>query len=158
MVIVVRVDDRLLHGQIICAWVPFANADSLLVASDEAASDSLVSDIIEACGCKGLSVYVKSIEDSVRYVSDTDEADERIILITGDLHDAMRIYEKGMRFTSLNLGNIHHEENGRKITPSIIVNQEDEEIIGRFESLGVKIEIRDVPASKPIDYRSVKVK
>ena len=43
MVILVRVDDRLLHGQIICSWVPYLKADSLIVCSDEAASDKLLS-------------------------------------------------------------------------------------------------------------------
>ncbi len=150
MLTLVRVDDRLLHGQIICAWVPFVKADSLVVASDEAAGDTLISEIIESCGCKSLSVNVKNIDDAVKCVKRTDK--ERVILIVGNLADAMRVYEQGLRFTTLNLGNIHHEDSGRKITPSVIVNREDEEIIGKFRSLGVSIEIRDVPASSASPY------
>ncbi|MBI5468862.1 MAG: PTS sugar transporter subunit IIB [Deltaproteobacteria bacterium] len=150
MLTLVRVDDRLLHGQIICAWVPFVKADSLVVASDEAAGDSLISDIIESCGCKSLSVNVENIDDAVKCVKRSDK--ERVILIVGNLADAMRVYEQGLRFTTLNLGNIHHEDSGRKITPSVIVNREDEEIIGKFRSLGVSIEIRDVPASSASPY------
>lgn len=150
MLTLVRVDDRLLHGQIICAWVPFVKADSLVVASDEAAGDTLISEIIESCGCKGLSVNVRKIDDAVKCVKRTEK--ERIILIVGNLADAMRVYDQGLRFTTLNLGNIHHEDSGRKITPSVIVNREDEEIIGRFKSLGVSIEIRDVPASSSSPY------
>jgi mannose/fructose/N-acetylgalactosamine-specific phosphotransferase system component IIB len=81
------------------------------------------------------------IDDAVNCVKRTVK--ERIILIVGNLADAMRVYELGIRFTTLNLGNIHHEESGRKITPSVIVNREDEAIIGKFRSLGVSIEIRD---------------
>lgn len=150
MLTLVRVDDRLLHGQIICAWVPFVKADSLVVASDEAAGDTLISEIIESCGCKGLNVNVRKIDDAVKCVKRTEK--DRIILIVGNLADAMRVYEQGLRFTTLNLGNIHHEDSGRKITPSVIVNREDEEIIGKFRSLGVSIEIRDVPASSSYPY------
>lgn len=150
MLTLVRVDDRLLHGQIICAWVPFVKADSLVVASDEAAGDTLISEIIESCGCKGLNVNVRKIDDAVKCVKRTEK--DRIILIVGNLADAMRVYEQGLRFTTLNLGNIHHEDSGRKITPSVIVNREDEEIIGKFRSLGVSIEIRDVPASSASPY------
>lgn len=150
MLTLVRVDDRLLHGQIICAWVPFVKADSLVVASDEAAGDTLISEIIESCGCKGLNVNVRKIDDAVKCVKRTEK--DRIILIVGNLADAMRVYEQGLRFTTLNLGNIHHEDSGRKITPSVIVNREDEEIIGKFRSLGVSIEIRDVPASSSSPY------
>jgi len=150
MLTLVRVDDRLLHGQIICAWVPFVKAESLVVASDEAASDSLISDIIESCGCKDLNVKVRSIAEAVRCVQENDG--ERIILIVGNLADAMRLYEQGLKFSTLNLGNIHHEESGTKITPSVIVDSVDEEIIEKFKSLGVAVEIRDVPASTASPY------
>lgn len=158
MIILVRVDDRLLHGQIICAWVPFMKADALLVASDEAAEDRLVSEIIEACGCTGLNVYVKKINDAASYIGEGGLKNKRVILIVGDLRDAMRVYEEGLHFAALNLGNVHHEENGRKITSSVFVNSEDEKIIERFEALGVSIEIRDVPAGVPVPYAPFKKK
>lgn len=139
-----------MHGQIICAWVPFLKADSLVVASDEAAGDSLVSEIIESCGCKGLEVSVKKIADAVACLSASDK--ERVILIVGNLEDALRLWEEGARFKTLNLGNIHHEENGRKITPSVIVNPEDEKVIEKFREMGVQVEIRDVPASSSSPY------
>ncbi len=151
MVSFVRVDDRLLHGQIICAWVPFLKADMLIVASDEAASDTLVSDIISSCGHKGLGVQVKSLKDAVSYLAGAAPG-EKVILILGCLADAMRVYDLGIRFSSLNLGNIHHEANGRRMTQSVIVNDEDVSILDRLCSLGVKVEIQDVPASAPREY------
>ncbi len=154
MIILVRVDDRLLHGQIICAWVPFTKATSLIVASDEAASDSLVAEIIQSCGCNELDVYVKSVPDTIRYIASSGADSGRVILVTGDLKDAMRVYEGGMRFASINLGNIHHEDDGRRITSSVVVNREDEELIERFRELGVRIDIRDIPASEPAPYIS----
>lgn len=150
MVSLVRVDDRLLHGQIICAWVPFMKADMLIVASDEAASDSIVSDIISSCGHKGLGVQVKSLKDAVSYLEGA--ADEKVILILGDLADAMKVYELGLRFGSINLGNIHHEENGRRMTPSVIVDDDDVVIMDRLRLLGVRVVIQDVPASLPREY------
>jgi PTS system mannose-specific IIB component len=151
MVILIRVDDRLLHGQIICSWVPFIKADSLVVASDEAASDSLVSEIISACGCSELSVRVKSVADTVAYLNGGG-ASERVMLVVGELRDAMRLYELGMKFSSINLGNIHHEDDGRAITPSIIVNGEDEAVLRRLRDLGVSIEIRDIPKNESKEY------
>ena len=152
MVILIRVDDRLLHGQIICSWVPFIKADSLVVASDEAASDSLVSEIISACGCNELSVIVKSVADTVAYLNGDGGAEARVMLVVGELRDAMRLYELGMKFSSINLGNIHHEDNGRVITPSIIVNSEDEAVLRRLRDLGVSIEIRDIPRNESRSY------
>lgn len=151
MLKLVRVDDRLLHGQIICAWVPFIQADSLVVASDEAAKDALVSEIIESCGQDCINVSVKSVDETMSFLAGSSP-DERVILVVGDLKDALRIFKAGVKFTSINLGNIHHEVDGRKLTPSVIVNSEDEAVISTFRELGVEIDIRDVPGSEPADY------
>lgn len=152
MITLIRVDDRLLHGQIVCTWVPFVRANALIVASDEAASDSLVRDIMASCGYEGLSVAVESIDEVVRHISSGGDGDSRTILVVGGLKDAMRIYEAGMKFETLNIGNIHHGDNGRTLSPSVIIDCEDEAIIERFERMGVRIDIRDVPTSVAVVY------
>jgi len=154
MISLVRVDDRLLHGQVICAWVPFAEADFLIIASDEAAGDSLAREVMSSCAHNGLDVMVKSVDDSVRAAEKEDSLGHRVILVVGDLKDAMRVYTKGLEFKKLNIGNIHHEDGGRTIANSVIVDSEDEEIIERFVELGVSIDIRDVPATEPTRYVS----
>lgn len=151
----VRVDDRLLHGQIICAWVPHIKADALVVASDEAAGDDLVSEIISSCAHNGLKVVVEGIEEAAKDVNSGTYEASRVIIILGDLKDALRLYEQGMRFSSLNIGNIHHQDQGsRRLSPSVIVNDEDDEIIERLTSLGVDIDIRDVPGGSSVKYNS----
>ncbi|MCC6503109.1 MAG: PTS sugar transporter subunit IIB [Deltaproteobacteria bacterium] len=155
MVILLRVDDRLLHGQIICSWVPYIRAEYLMVVSDEAASDCLVSEIISACGCDELGVLVKSVSEAVRYLKNEADPSTRFMLVVGELRDALRLYEAGLEFASINLGNIHHDDDGgasRVIAPSIIVNSEDEDVLRKLRSLGVTIEIRDVPRNEPREY------
>jgi PTS system mannose-specific IIB component len=150
MVILVRVDDRLLHGQIICSWVPYLKADSLIVCSDEAASDKLLSGIMSECASDGLSVHVDKVDDAVRRMREADNG--RTILVVGALKDAVRVYDAGLTFSSLNIGNVHHEENGRRITQSVILDNEDEAIIQRLGERGVKIDIRDVPTREAVEY------
>lgn len=152
MICMIRVDDRLLHGQIICAWVPYVNADSLIVASDEAAGDALAREIISSCACEDLRVHVLGVDEAARGIIKGGYEERRYILIVGALSDAMRLYEDGMRFAALNIGNIHHDNGGRRISGSVIINSEDEEILQKFDELGVKIDIRDVPASAPAAY------
>ncbi len=152
MILLVRVDDRLLHGQVLGAWVPFMDADFLIIASDESASDSFRTAVMSACGDQHLRVLIKRIEDVMDEVEEEDLREARGILIVSDLKDAMRLYDKGLRFTSLNIGNIHHSNDGRRLSRSVIINREDEEIIERFESFGVEIDIRDIPTRPPVPY------
>jgi PTS system mannose-specific IIB component len=154
MISLVRVDDRLLHGQIVCAWAPHIGADSLVVASDVAAGDSLVRDIIASCAHQGLSVEVMKIDEVAGGLATDGETAHKVILIVGDLADAMRVYESGVEFDNLNIGNVHHDDggSGRSLTPSVVLNIADDEIIERFMKLGVKIDIRNVPSCHPYKY------
>lgn len=154
MISLVRVDDRLLHGQIVCAWAPHMGADTLVVASDAAAGDSLVRDIIESCAHKGLSVGVVKIDEVADELAVNGGPSHKVILIVGDLVDAMRVYESGVKFEALNIGNVHHDDGGRSLTPSVVLNTADDEIIERFIGLGVAIDIRNVPSSQPYEYRT----
>ena len=154
MISLVRVDDRLLHGQIVCAWAPHVGADTLVVASDEAAGDSFVKDIIGSCSHKGLSVEVTKIDEVAGDLVTESNATHKVILIVGDLNDAMRVYESGVKFDVLNIGNVHHDDGGRSLTPSVILDTADDEIIERFMDLGVSIDIRNVPSSDPCKYRA----
>jgi len=153
MIILVRVDDRLLHGQIICSWVPYLKADALIVASDNAAGDMLTNQIMQACSCDELSVNVMKLDDAVKCArSSACNGQGRVILIVGNIRDALRLHDAGVDFTSLNLGNVHHEEGGRVVTESVILNREDDEYIGRLESDGVTIDIRDIPERPPVKH------
>jgi mannose/fructose/N-acetylgalactosamine-specific phosphotransferase system component IIB len=68
----------------------------------------------------------------------------------------MRLYEGGVPFTSINIGNLHHLGDARMITKSVYVDKEDEEIIDRFMGLGIAIEIRAVPYEKVVSYKGCK--
>lgn len=152
MLLLVRIDDRLLHGQVITAWVPYLKADSLLVASDEVYNNSLMRDFITSLGHQGLRVSVKRVRDVCMDIRTGALAKERLIIILSSIEDAMRIYEDGVRFTSLNIGNIHHEIDGRKLSPSVIINREDERILERLRALGVTIDIRDLPTRAAVPF------
>jgi PTS system mannose-specific IIB component len=154
MVSLIRVDDRLVHGQITTTWVPHLKADTILVASDEVASDPLRTDAIGCCAYKGLSIVVKNIADSIEAAASESLAPSRVILIVSGLKDAMRLYEGGLVFTALNIGNIHNDSGQcRTITPSICIDKSDEEILVRFEALDVVIDLRDVPSSSPEAFK-----
>ncbi|MBI5560202.1 MAG: PTS sugar transporter subunit IIB [Deltaproteobacteria bacterium] len=152
MILLVRVDDRLLHGQVLCAWVPHTGADLLVVVSDEAREDTLRTAVMDACGEDGLKVIVRGIKEVLRENEQGDFKDFRGMLVVNDLRDALMLYEGGLRFASLNIGNVHHNDGGRKVSRSVILSRGDEEIIERLFSLGVEIDIRDMPAASPVPY------
>ncbi len=152
MILLTRVDDRLLHGQVLGAWVPFIKADLLLVASDDAAADSFKSAVMRACGDCDLEVDVRGIDDATKAILNGEYDLPRVVLVLGDLKDAMRLYEKGFQFPSINIGNIHHSSDGRKLCMSVSVDALDDDILEKLSANGVKIDIRDLPTRPPTKY------
>lgn len=156
MIVLVRVDDRLVHGQVMEGWVPYFKADSIIVASDEVASSSFQRQAIESCSHGNLVVKVAEAKDAIHDICDGRYDTCRVIVLVSGLRDAMRLYEGGVPFTSINIGNLHHLGDARMITKSVYVDKEDEEIIDRFMGLGIAIEIRAVPYEKVVSYKGGK--
>lgn len=152
MKLFVRIDDRLLHGQVLEAWVPYLIAHSVLVASDEIAGAGLQSALIKACHIKDVDVTVMGVEEALKVIVSDGRTHMTMLVIVGSLTDAMRLYEGGARFDSLNIGNVHHRGGGRVVTPSVELDSEDEDIIKRLRSAGVEVEIRTLPSRPSVRY------
>jgi phosphotransferase system HPr (HPr) family protein len=150
--LLVRVDDKLLHGQVMGAWVPSLGASLLIVASDEVAGDSFRTSVMRACAEQDLDVVVSPVANVVSGISAGTLDGARAIIVVSSINDAWRLYEQGLSFPGLNIGNVHHKEGGRKMCLSVILDPEDEELIERFEKAGVSIDIRDLPTREPVEY------
>ena len=153
MAFFIRVDDRLIHGQTMCAWVPYIEATNLVVASDTVAADKVKSSIMTSCCCDEIDVCVKGVDE---LLADTERSclqGDRVLLIVSTVSDAVRLYKGGVTFDSLNVGNVHHNGEGHKVAQNVSFNSEEDEMLSELVSLGVKVDIREVPDSEPVDYK-----
>lgn len=152
-IVLVRVDDRLVHGQIVEAWAPFCKATCIIVASDEAKTNRIQRIAIESCSSKVLAIKVLGIEETVRYATSEGMNKERIIVIFSGLKGLAQAYNKGFKAANVNIGNIHHH-NGkvRMITPSVYIDKEDEDMMQNLLKLGIELDIRAVPSDKALSF------
>ena len=149
-IVLVRVDDRLVHGQIVEAWVPSCKATCIIVASDEAKKNCMQKTAIESCASKTLRIKVEGIEESIVDATSDSRCNDRIIIVFATLKDLMQAYNRGLRFACINIGNIHHDIEGKRLAPSVYVNKDDETILQTLLKLGVKLDVRAVPSDKPV--------
>lgn len=147
-IVLVRVDDRLVHGQIIEAWAPFYEATCIIVASDEAKKNRIQRTAIESCSSNALAIKVFGIEEAVRYAASDGINKETIIIIFSTLKELAQAYGKGFKAAHVNIGNIHHNGKVRMITQSVYIDKEDEGVLQNFLKLGIELDIRAVPSDK----------
>ena len=150
----VRVDNRLVHGQILEAWVPFIKAKCIFVVEDNAASDFFCETVIRMAVPSEIEVNILSVEDFARHYAYKRGGGKRAIVLFSNIADACRAYNLGFHFDKLNIGNIHNEEYKLCCAPSVFLcDNEIQDIITLLEKAGVLIELKRVPREKAVNIR-----
>ena len=150
--VLVRVDSRLVHGQVVEGWVPNVKANCLLVVNDDLASNPFLRSVMELAGNRSLRIVFCTVQDVREAAAEVDRRGERAILLCSTPADAVRVLSAGIRFQSLNIGNLHFGAGRTEITPSVFFAPEDFEAVGALQRLGVSVEVRATPfePGKPV--------
>ncbi len=141
-----RVDDRLIHGQIVEGWVPYLRADAIVVVGDDVCRDE------ERCRLMRLNIPPRlrfgaiSISALPDYLAGAPS--ERTLVLFGSIADALAVVAAGVPLTHLNVGNLHHAKGGTRVTPSVFLDAEDRRLIRELLARGVRVEAKEVPEGR----------
>ncbi len=152
--ILVRVDNRLIHGQILEAWLPFNKATCIVVVDDEVASDFFRETVIKMAVPREVEVLVFRIDEFARTYTQLDASKKAIVLFS-TIESAVKAYNLGFRFESLNIGNVYSENFRIRCAASILLSEKDISDIQSLTDMGATVECRCVPKDKPLDFRDV---
>jgi PTS system mannose-specific IIB component len=149
MVILARIDDRLIHGQIVEGWVNFLKATCILVADDAVAANPLQRAIMEISVPEGLKVIIGRVEEICAQLLTSSLDGERAILLFSNPGDVLRSLQAGLLCSSVNLGGLHFVPGKKKIMDVCAVNEADLEALKAILRRGVRIDVQTVPTEKP---------
>jgi PTS system mannose-specific IIB component len=153
-VVLARVDNRLVHGQVLEAWVPRLGVDAILVVDADLASDAFQRAVIEGLGLGGVGIQLCSPEEAVRLL-ESSLGRGRILLLFAGISQALAALKRGVRFEHLNLGNLHPRQGGRSVTPSVYLTADDLDVLRELLSEGVDLEARAVPNERSPDIAAL---
>ena len=137
-----RVDNRLVHGQIIEAWLPFTGVKNLIVANDALAQDLLRQQIMLLAVPQRVRTHFVPVA-GVEQTMAACEGDAFVLL--ENCHDAGALAEAGVPIPVLNVGNLHHSEGKRQLLPHVAVDAAEEALLLRLAEQGVQLDFRSVP-------------
>ncbi|MFO7768796.1 MAG: PTS sugar transporter subunit IIB [bacterium] len=149
--LMVRIDDRLIHGQVTQGWGSVLHPQRIVLANDGAAASRWEQELYEAAAPEGTKVAVLGVEEAPDRIQGWLDGEEDLLVLVESPQDALRLLEAGLEFEELNVGGMHYREGRRRILPYVCVDEED---IQAFESLreqGVRIECADVPGCERKD-------
>lgn len=153
-VVLARVDNRLVHGQVLEAWVPRLGVEAILVVDAELASDAFQRAIIEGLGLGGVGIRLCTPEQAVELLRGSLER-RRVLLLFAGVAQALVALRRGVRFELLNLGNVHPREGGKAVTPSVYLTAEDLARLRELHFEGVAVEARAVPSDRTPDVMAL---
>lgn len=151
----VRVDNRLIHGQILEAWVPHTKSSAIIVVDDHVASDFFRETVIKMAVPREVDVTISSVEDFASHFKFRRGSGKKTIVLFSCLADALRSFRSGFVFDRLNIGNVNCEECLKQCSPSVMLGEEDVAAIRTLMDKGVNIDIRCVPREKPVNIREL---
>lgn len=149
-VVLFRVDERLIHGQVVVGWGRPLSVRRIVVVADGLAKETLEQEIYRTGLPETMSATFWSVAEAVERVPALISDDVPTIVLTEDLSTMWRMAVEGVPIAEVNVGGLHAAEGRRRVLPYVCLGPEEEERIRSLEAAGVRVTARDVPASAPV--------
>lgn len=150
---VMRIDDRLIHGQIVTKWIDYANAKMILVVDDAAASDPMQQMLLKLAVPSGIKLEILTKVDALKRIqSDTTEI--CVLLMIRNPREANAFLDMGFSIDMINIGNISNSksETGRKkILDFIYLEDQDVDALQALAAKKVSLDVRAIPSDHSKD-------
>jgi PTS system mannose-specific IIB component/fructoselysine and glucoselysine-specific PTS system IIB component len=149
-IVLFRVDERLIHGQVVVGWGGPLHADRIVVADDEIAASSWEQELY----CLGVppeidAVFV-TVDEARRRVPEW-KGGRRVIVLVRDVATARRMAEGGvLAGEEVNLGGIHHAEGRTRVLPYLHLGPGDGDALREIAASGAEVSARDLPATRKV--------
>ena len=147
--VLARVDTRLLHGQVATGWTHTTQPNRIIVVSDTVCHDKLRTSMIKQAAPNGVRVSVAPIKNMAKANNDPRFGDTRAMLLFESVEDALAAVKAGVEVKEINLGSSAYNEGKVNVTKALSFDQTDVDSIKELQSMGVKFDVRGVPADSP---------
>lgn len=148
MIQLIRVDDRLLHGQVAVSWKADLNYEAIVIASDSAANDIIRKAALKLAKPDGVLIAIRTVDDAIELLKNEKLVNLKTFVVTDNIDSARRLFEGLDEKPTLNIGGIQQADDKKAIVSYAYVTEQDIETLKDLDNQGYNIEFRLVPADK----------
>lgn len=147
-ILLTRIDNRLVHGQVGVTWTSTIGANLLVVVDDEVAGDDIQQKLMGmTADTYGFGIRFFSIEKTINVISKA-APHQKIFLICRTPATVRKLIEGGVPLKDVNVGNMHFSEGKRQISNKVYVNNQDLEDLQFIKKNNINVFIQDVPGDQ----------
>lgn len=145
-----RIDDRLIHGQVATRWTKERNVSRIVVVNDAIAADTMRVTMLKQAVPPGVSAHVVTLDKLVRVFNNPEYAGERIMLLFTNPTDVLNLVERGLPVESVNIGGMAFREGKTMLDNAVSVDAQDVAAFSALHERGIELEVRKVASDTKV--------
>jgi PTS system mannose-specific IIB component len=151
----VRIDDRLIHGQVVAGWLRALGADRIVIVDDATAADEFLRDVLTLASPPGVPVEVLSVADGAARLETLAASPEPVIVLARAPRSVLALRRAGVPIKVVDLGGLGAGPGRKRLHKTISVSPDELRELRELESLGAEVQIQIVADDRPIPLRSL---
>lgn len=155
-IVLCRVDDRLIHGQVVIGWGRPLAARRILLVDDEVAANPWEQELYRMAVPDGVAIVFAGAADAMAQVPRWQADPERSILLTGSVETLVALYDADpAALHRINLGGVHHRPGRSERLPYIYLTPEEYHALADLDARGADVTAQDVPSASPVGVKAL---
>ena len=149
----IRIDDRLIHGQVVVGWGSKLNPEYIILSDDDVASNESESELYLLGVPFEYEGKVLCFSETVAFLKENQS--KKIIVVVKSPSSIINLIELGLEIDQLNIGGMHSKEGKKEINHYIYMNDKDYNDLKELSKKGIKIFIQDLPGERKYDMKYI---
>ncbi len=145
----VRIDDRLIHGQVVLGWARALKPDRIVVANDRVARNSWERRFYTSSVPPHIRVSFLDLDETARQLLNNLFKTELVMMLFESVRDVWIVVEKGVSLDDINVGGLHYREGAVELLPYVFITDEDRGYLRELVKRSVRLTAQDIPGNKP---------
>lgn len=151
----VRIDDRLIHGQVAVGWTRAVNASHIIVADDDVASNDTQIMLLKMAAPVGVKASILTINDAITKLKENHFKRDRLMIILKEPKSLIRLVEGGIEVDEVNVGNVSIKEGRKRIVKEIAATPDEINDWKRLDELGISLKLLWLPGGRAKNFNDI---
>jgi mannose/fructose/N-acetylgalactosamine-specific phosphotransferase system component IIB len=154
MIVLFRVDDRLIHGQVVLGWGSVLRPDRIIVADDRVAANEWERDLYAAAAPPEMKVSILGLTEAASQIKAGIFDAEKVFLLVKRPQSVLSLMDLGLPVSEVNVGGIHYREGREKIIENVYIDAAERSVMRELAKRGVTLDGRALPSSRAVTLNS----
>lgn len=151
----IRIDFRMIHGQVMVKWLKKTGANTILCVNDAIAVDSFLGDIYRMAAPPDVKIDVRTRDDAINHLANAVSWDGKVLVLFKSVADAYYCYKKGFAMEELQIGGLGSAADRVNVYGPITLNKEDTSQLKEMNDAGVKVYFQQVPDDSSANFDKI---